>query len=95
MTILDKTGRKLKIGQLCDIMLVGMFQGQLIKIEENPISIPTKPPIPPHIALAVSITPFIDPRSGYVPDVYIIQDVDPRESKKIEDGLLIGRTRVD
>lgn len=87
MMVVDKTGRKLKIGQICDVFLMGMFQGQLVKIVENPISVPTHAPIPPHIVLMVTITPFIA-GNGLVPEVYIIGEPDPKAQNMTEMGLL-------
>ena len=78
MIVLDRTGRKLKLGQICDVFLMGMFQAKLIGIKDQPIQIPGHQPLPPHIILAASITPYIGP-NGYVGDVYIVQDADPRD----------------
>lgn len=91
MIIVDKTGRKLKPGeQIVDVFLTGMFQGNLIKVVDTPISIPGGPPIPPHIVLAVTITPPIYP-NGLVPSVYIIGEFDPKaEEKKLREALAGG-----
>lgn len=81
MIIVDKTGRKLKPGeQMVDVFLAGMFQGQLVKIVDSPIAIPGQHSIPPHIVIAVTITPHILP-SGMVQDVYIIGEINPAKDK--------------
>lgn len=98
MIIVDKTGRKLKVGQTVDVMLLGMFQGDILQIKDSPISIPGHQPILPHIAIAVVSTPFIAP-NGMVHDVYIIGESQNQKKdmdKESKGGILIdlGRGKV-
>lgn len=76
--IVDKTGRKLKIGQVLDMIMIGSYQGKLIGIKEQPIIMSATQQIPAHIVIACSITPHIN-RGGMVPDVYILADADPND----------------
>lgn len=78
MIVTDKTGRKLKVGQMLDTFCLGMFQGKLIAIKEAPIVISKSQQIQPHIAIQIVITPFVAP-DGSVPDVYIIGEPDPND----------------
>lgn len=80
----DKTGRKLKEGQTVDVMMLGLFQGQVVKIVENPIEVPGAGQIPPHIVIQMVITPAV--RNGYVPDVFILKDVQETSLKGIIEG---------
>lgn len=81
--IVDKTGRKIKVGQMVDVMLFGMFQGKILAIKEKPFLISPQQQINPHIVIACTITPFVHP-SGGVPDVYIIGEPDPKDPLVIE-----------
>lgn len=95
MTIVDKTGRKLKIGQILDTFMLGIYQAKLIGIKDSSIMLSPQTQIPPHIILACSITPYIRP-DGYVPDVYIIADANPndpvvKEAEEKEKGMRIVR----
>ena len=76
--VMDKTGRKLKIAAPVDVLLIGMFSGKLIGIKEQPIVLSPQQQIAPHVIIAVSITPYIMP-NGYVPDVYIVGEPDPKD----------------
>ena len=78
MIIVDKTGRKIKIGQIVDVFMLGIYQAKIIDIKEQPLVLSPQQQIPPHIVLAASITPYIN-QQGYVPDVYIIADPDPKD----------------
>lgn len=80
VVINDKTGRKLKEGQIVDIQLIGMFQGIVRHIKSAPIQLPGGETIRPHVIIDVVTTPFIA-GNGHVPDVYIMRDPDPTSSK--------------
>lgn len=80
VVINDKTGRKLKEGQIVDIQLIGMFQGIVRHIKSTPLEIPGHDPIRPHVVIDVVATPFIA-GSGFVPDVYIMREPDPTSTK--------------
>lgn len=95
MNIIDNTGRKLKVGQILDVMLIGMFKGKLIGIKESPIALSKAQVINPHIIVAVSVTPFIAP-NGLVPDVYIIGEPNPDDPLvKEAEGKSKSRIIVD
>lgn len=81
MNVTDKTGRKLKVGQVVDIMLIGMFRGQVVEIQDNTIVSPAVQ-IPPHATVQVITTPLMAP-DGSIPDVYIVQEPDPNAIKKL------------
>jgi hypothetical protein len=85
MLIVDKTGRKVKVGQVVDVMMLGMFQGQVVKIVDQLIALPDNSNIPPHIIIQIIATPHIHP-NGVTPDVYIIAQPDP----KAESNLITG-----
>ena len=76
--VVDKTKRKLKIGQTVDILLVGMFHGKVIAIKDSPIALSPNQQIQPHVAIQIISTPFIRP-DGAVDDVYIIAEADPND----------------
>lgn len=84
MQIVDKTGRKLKVGQIVDVMMMGMFQGRIEKIAENAIALPDGNVINPHIIIMIPCTPGILP-NGLTPEVYIIGEPNPKEQK----GLVV------
>lgn len=81
--VTDKTGRKIKVGQIVDVQLMGMFQGKVFKIVEAPISIPGGNQIHPHVAVQLYSTPQIMP-NGMTWDVYIIGEPDPKDPLVIE-----------
>lgn len=86
MLIVDKTGRKLKVGQIVDVMMMGMFQGKIAKITENPILLPDNTQINPHIVIQFICTPGILP-NGLTPEVYIVGEPDPKDkSNLVVDG---------
>lgn len=74
----DKTGRKLKVGHIIDVFLFGMFNAKLLGIKERPLQVSPTQAIPPHIVVMCSLTPFIG-QGGMVPDVYILQEPDPKD----------------
>jgi hypothetical protein len=81
--IVDRTGRKIKIGSFVDINCVGMFHGKVIAIKDQSIQLSPKQQINPHVVIDVIFTPFILP-NGCVPDVYIIGDPDPKDPLVVE-----------
>lgn len=78
MNIVDKTGRKLKVGQIVDMCCMGMFQGKLVAIKDTPIMLSPQQQINPHIVVQLILTPYITPE-GFVPDTFIIRDADPND----------------
>lgn len=78
MIVKDKTGRKLKIGQIVDVPVMGVFQGKIIAIKDSPIIISKDQQIHPHVAVAISMTSYIMP-DGAVRDLYIIAEPDPND----------------
>jgi hypothetical protein len=78
MIICDRTGRKLKVGQIVDVFMAGMFNGKILDIKETSIALGPGQTIHPHVVITIPATPFIGP-DGKVSDVYIIQEADPRD----------------
>lgn len=78
MNVNDKTGRKLKIGQILDVVMLGTFQGKLVRINSESIVLAPGQQSPPHVVIQIITTPLVHP-SGLVPDVYIIGDPDPND----------------
>lgn len=76
--IRDKTGRKLKIGQIVDVLMVGMFHGRVVAIKDSAIALSPNQSIQPHVVVTIISTPFIRP-DGLVDDVYIIGEPDPND----------------
>lgn len=90
MIIVDKTGRKLKPGEsIVDVSVAGMVQGLIINVIDQPIAIPGNPPIVPHIVVAVTLTPRIQP-NGMVHGVYIIGEHDPKKEDENLRKMLSG-----
>lgn len=83
MIIVDKTGRKLKIGQMLDVMLVGMMKGKLVDIKDSVIQLSPTQIIYPHLVVSMVVTPNIQ-QNGFVDAVYIVADADPKELKEVE-----------
>ena len=76
--VTDKTGRKLRVGQIVNVMLIGMFEGKLVDIKDMPVILSPQQQVPPHLIITTLITPYIAP-NGVVPDVYIIGNEDPND----------------
>lgn len=74
----DRTGRKLKVGQIVDIMLMGPHQAKVTKIVESPIILGGNQQVAPHIVVVLPLTPYVQ-SNGYVSEVYIIQEPDPND----------------
>lgn len=77
-TIVDKTGREIKEGDIIEIMLMGMFQGQVRQIVTSPILLTSRDAIPPHVIIDVGTTPLID-ANGMVQAVYLIKKAEELE----------------
>ena len=75
--ITDQTGRKIKIGQLVNMCLVGMYTGKVVAIKEAPLALSSKQVIPPHIVVVVEMTPNI--MQNGLTQCYIVSDPDPRD----------------
>lgn len=75
----DKTGRKLKIGQVVDVVMLGTFHGRVIDIKDTPIALSPNQVLPPHVVIQIMSTPYIA-QNGAVADVYILQEPDPKDS---------------
>lgn len=88
----DKTGRKLKEGQIVDIQLVGMFQGRIREIKDSPITLPGNQQIAPHIVVDIVSTPYIHP-AGFVPDLYIMAEPEPEKKVSIVEGNFGGKVQ--
>ena len=73
----DYTGRKLKVGQMVDICLIGMYRGKVVEIREAPIVLSPKQQLPPHAVVQVVMTPSIQ-QDGVV-SIYIIEEPDPKD----------------
>lgn len=78
----DKTGRKLKVGQMVETILMGGYQGKVVDIKEQPIMLSATQGVGPHLVILVSIHCPIDQagRAG----ICIIQDADPKDPLVIE-----------
>jgi len=79
----DETGRKLKVGSIVKVQLVGMFTAKVLAIKDTAIVVSPQQRINPHLVLQVPITPMILP-NGSVPDVYIVGEPDPKDPVVIE-----------
>lgn len=83
MNVTDETGRKLKVGNIVKVQLIGMFSAKVLAIKDTAIVLSPQQMIQPHIVLQVPITPTIMP-NGAVPDVYIVAEPDPKDPVVIE-----------
>lgn len=81
--VTDKTGRKLKIGQVVDVVMLGTFHGKVIDIKEVPFALSSTQTLSPHAVIQIITTPYID-KNGAVADVYILQEPDPKEKSDIK-----------
>lgn len=79
----DKTGRKLKIGQVVDVVMLGTFHGKVIDIKEAPVALSSTQSLPPHVVIQIITTPYIAP-NGAVADVYILAEPDHKEKSDIK-----------
>lgn len=74
----DKTRRKLRIGQVVDVVMLGTFHGMVMDIKESPIILSQTQQLPPHVVIQIISTPYIAP-DGSVADVYILKEPDPQK----------------
>lgn len=74
----DKTGRKLKIGQIVDVVMLGTFSGKVVSIKDKAIVLSASQQLPAHIVIQMPVTPYIQP-DGMVTDVYITAEPDPKD----------------
>jgi hypothetical protein len=81
--ITDKTGRKLKVGQMVDIPVFAVLTGKVMVIKEHAIALSANQVIPPHVVIALNLTPGIHP-NGMVSEIYVTQDADPKDPLVIE-----------
>lgn len=82
MILCDKTGRKIKIGSEIDTLMNGMYSGKVIGIEDAPLQIPGRPPVPPHIVVGVQFwLQIYKEQTGwlFVPHAYIVAEPDPND----------------
>ena len=80
--IKDYTGRKLKVGQIVDLNMVGMYKGKVVDIVENPIILSPQQQIHPHAVIQVLMTPAIQPDERVF--VYVVDEPDPKDPVVIE-----------
>lgn len=74
--IVDRTGRKLKIGQLVEFPWSGMMQGKIVKIIERPIMINAKEGIAPQVVVVTERPHIVQ---GDRCNLYIVADPDPND----------------
>src|SRR5262245_29498990 len=87
----DTTGKQLKLGQIVDLQLIGMFRGTIVQINESTIvTRPGVPPTPPHIIIDVQIPKFIAGPSPELQCIYVVQDppAEPPSEDKEKNILL-------
>lgn len=89
-SVFDRTGRELKKGDIVDVSMTGMFQGEIRGIVTSSLIAPGQPSVPPHIVVEVVIQYGIAPNGG-VPNTYLIGRPEPLTENNLLD--LAGNTR--
>lgn len=81
--ITDKTGRKLKLGQLVDIPANSMMTGQVIEINESTLALPGNQQAQPYVIvqlMPVQMRLARKPNGDLiVPDAYVVADAPPQK----------------
>lgn len=81
MSITDKTGRNLRKGQLVDLMMSGMFTGDVVGILESRITLNGQPPSPPMVLVRVMVR--LPVQHNMCDNVYVVKP--PPDSKEDSD----------
>jgi hypothetical protein len=70
----DATGKKIELGQIVEIQLLGMMRGQIIQVNESVIALPGRPPMPPHVIVNFQAPVFLNGPTPNLPRIYIVDE---------------------
>jgi len=78
----DAAGKTLKVGQIADLSLIGLYHGRIMEIHEAVVMTgPTKAQVP-QVVISV-IIPLVAEANGVVEGLYVVRDAPP-EAPKLE-----------
>lgn len=79
----DATGKKIEVGQVVELQVLGMMKGEVTKVVETVIAMPGQPPLPPHVVVTIQFAKFFEgnPNLNYI---YVIRDA-PKHVEHVEE----------
>lgn len=75
----DRTGREVKLGQLVEINLSGMYRAIVVNIHEVQLAVSEKKMAPPQVKLQIILDHM--PEDGRTTDFYIVGELKADEAK--------------
>ena len=84
----DATGKKIEVGQVVELQVLGMMKGEVTKVVETVIAMPGQPPLPPHVVVTIQFAKFFEgkPNLNYI---YVIHDAPVRVDVQEEPGKVV------
>lgn len=85
----DVTNKKLKVGQVVDMQLIGMFRGTVVAVNDSVIAIPGQQPMLPHVIVDFHIPKFMSAPDQPLQCIYVVQEPSEEDLQKLKDMLTI------